>query len=153
MEIKKLTEEDYDRYIVLYRQLDEMHIQARPDCFVHREDLYPRENYLHNLQYPGCVDFGVFEGDALIGFAGATLWNESGMVKGLKTVCLDNIFVLPEYRRRGIAARLFEEIEAWAREQGAVRLDLHTWEFNQGAIVLYREMGMMPQRYVFEKKL
>lgn len=153
MEIKKLTEEDYDRYIVLYRQLDEMHIRARPDHFVHREDLYPREHYLHNLQYPYCVDFGVFEGDALIGFAGATLWNESGMVKGLKTVCLDNIFVLPEYRRRGIAARLFEEIEAWAREQGAVRLDLHTWEFNQGAIVLYREMGMMPQRYVFEKKL
>lgn len=153
MEIKKLTEEDYDRYIVLYRQLDEMHIRARPDHFVHREDLYPREHYLHNLQYPYCVDFGVFEGDALIGFAGATLWNESGMVKGLKTVCLDNIFVLPKYRRRGIAARLFEEIEAWAREQGAVRLDLHTWEFNQGAIVLYREMGMMPQRYVFEKKL
>ena len=153
MEIKKLTEEDYNRYIVLYQQLDEMHIRARPDHFVHREDLYPREHYLHNLQYPYCVDFGVFEGDALIGFAGATLRNESGMVKGLKTVCLDNIFVLPEYRRRGIAARLFEEIEAWAREQGAVRLDLHTWEFNQGAIVLYREMGMMPQRYVFEKKL
>jgi GNAT superfamily N-acetyltransferase len=153
MEIKKLTEEDYDRYIVLYRQLDEMHIRARPDHFVHREDLYPREHYLHNLQYPDCVDFGVFEGDALIGFAGATLWNESGMVKGLKTVCLDNNFVLPEYRRWGIAARLFEEIEAWAREQGAVRLDLHTWEFNQSAIALYREMGMTPQRYVFEKKL
>lgn len=153
MEIKKLTEEDYDRYIVLYRQLDEMHIRARPDHFVHREDLYPREHYLHNLQYPYCVDFGVFEGDALIGFAGATLWNESGMVKGLKTVCLDNIFVLPEYRRWGIAARLCEEIEAWARKQGAVRLDLHTWEFNQGAIALYREMGMTPQRYVFEKKL
>lgn len=153
MEIRRLTLQDYDQLFHLYQQLDAMHIHARPDYFVHREDLYPKDTYLHNLEYPGCVDFGVFEDDKLIGFAGATLWNESGMVKGLKTVCLDNIYVQPEYRRRGIAARLFAEIEAWAREQGAVRLDLHTWEFNQGAIALYREMGMVPQRYVFEKKL
>ncbi len=153
MEIRRLTQQDYEQFFPLYQQLDAMHIQARPDYFVHREDLYPRETFLHNLQYPGCVDFGAFAGEKLVGIAGATLWNESGMVKGLKTVCLDNIFVLPEYRRRGIAARLFGEIEAWAREQGAVRLDLHTWEFNQGAIALYREMGMTPQRYVFEKKL
>lgn len=152
MEIRKLREQDYNQYFPLYQQLDEMHIQARPDYFAHR-DIYPRETYLHNLQYPGCVDFGVFEGEMLIGFAGATLWNDSGMVKGLKTVCLDNIYVMPEYRRNGIAARLFAEIEAWSRDQGAVRLDLHTWDFNQGAIALYREMGMTPQRYVFEKKL
>ena len=44
-------------------------------------------------------------------------------------------------------------VEQWAREQGAARLELHTWDFNQGAIALYRAMGMTPQRYVFEKKL
>ena len=75
------------------------------------------------------------------------------MVKNLKTVCLDDIYVLPEYRRRGIAAKLFHETERWARQRGAVRLDLHTWDFNQGAIALYRAMGMTVQRYVFEKKL
>ena len=80
-------------------------------------------------------------------------WHESFMVKDLKTVCLDDIYVRPAYRRRGIAAKLFAQVEGWARERGAVRLELHTWDFNQGAIAMYRDMGMTPQRYVFEKKL
>ena len=37
MEIRKLVESDYDQVIELYTQLDEYHVQGRPDCFVHRE--------------------------------------------------------------------------------------------------------------------
>lgn len=78
---------------------------------------------------------------------------KSGMVKDVKTVCLDNIYVSPVYRRRGIAAKLFTEVESWAKEQGAIRLELHTWDFNWGAIAMYKKMGMTPQRYVYEKGL
>ena len=153
--IRKLVESDYDQVIELYTQLDEFHVQARPDCFVHRENvkIYPKDAFLHNLAYPGSLDLGAFEGDRLIGFVSATLWEESNMRKDLKTVCLDNIYVLPSYRRRGIAAKLFAEVEAWAKKQGAIRLDLHTWDFNKSAIAMYEAMGMTPQRYVFEKKL
>ena len=155
MEIRKLAESDYDQVIELYEALDEFHVQARPDFFVHRakEQVYPKDDYLHNLSYPGGLEMGAFESERLVGIVRATLWEESGMVKGVKTVCLDDIFVLSAYRRRGIAARLFMEVERWAKEQGAVRLDLYTWDFNQGAIAMYQAMGMTPQRYVFEKKL
>ena len=155
MVIRLLRESDYDALAALYMQLDEMHVAARPDYFIPRksEDVYPKDAFLHNLAYPGCIEYGAFEGDQLIGFASATLWNESGMRKDLKTVCLDNIFVLPTYRRKGVAAKLFNKIESWAAEQGAIRLDLHTWDFNDGAIAMYKAMGMVPQRYVLEKKL
>lgn len=153
MEIRKLIESDYDQVIELYTQLDEFHVQARPDYFVHRDDVYPKEHFIHNLAYPGGLQLGVFDGEKMVGFVEATLWNESGMRKDLHTVCLDNIYVLPEYRRRGIAAKLFAEVEFWAKEQGAIRLDLHTWDFNKSAIAMYEAMGMTPQRYVFEKKL
>ena len=155
MEIRKLVESDYDQVNELYTQLDEYHVQGRPDCFVHREkeNIYPKDAFIHNLAYPGSLDLGAFEGDRLIGFVSATLWEESNMRKDLKTVCLDNIFVLPTYRRRGIAAKLFTEVEAWAKKQGAIRLDLHTWDFNKSAIAMYEAMGMTPQRYVFEKNL
>ena len=95
--IRKLVESDYDQVIELYTQLDEFHVQARPDCFVHREKdkIYPKDAFLHNLAYPGSLDLGAFEGDRLIGFVSATLWEESNMRKDLKTVCLDDIFVLP----------------------------------------------------------
>lgn len=82
----------------------------------------------------------------MIGFVRATLWNESGMVKNLKTVCLDNIYVVSECRRGGVGAKLFGAVEQWAREHGAVRLDLHTWDFNKGAMALYRAVGMVPQQ-------
>lgn len=155
MVIRKLTEIDYDQVIDLYKELDEFHVQARPDCFVHRdnEQVYPKDAFIHNVSYPGGLELGAFDGEKLVGIVRATLWEESGMVKDVKTVCLDDIYVLPAYRRRGIAARLFTEVETWAKEQGAIRLDLHTWDFNKGAIAMYEAMGMTPQRHVFEKKL
>jgi len=153
--IRKLVESDYDQVIELYAQLDEFHVRARPDCFVRREkdNVYPKDAFIHNLSYPGGLDLGAFDNDLLVGMVSATLWEESNMRKDLKTVCLDNIYVLPTCRRRGIATKLFAEVETWAKEQGAIRLDLHTWDFNKGAIAMYEAMGMTPQRYVFEKNL
>ena len=155
MEIKKLTEPDYDMVIELYKELDEFHVQARPDYFVHRDkdEIYPKDAFVHNLSHPGVLQLGAFEHEQLVGVVRASLWEESGMVKGIKTVCLDDIYVLPNYRRRGVATRLFDAVESWAKEQGAVRLDLHTWDFNRNALAMYKAMGMTPQRYVFEKKL
>ena len=51
VKIKKLIESDYDQVIELYTQLDEFHVQARPDCFVHREKdkIYPKDVFIHNL--------------------------------------------------------------------------------------------------------
>lgn len=153
MQIRTLTISDFEALHALYEELDAFHIQARPDCFAPLEDVYAREDYEHNLASPISLELGAFDGELMVGFVRATLWHESFMVKNVKTVCLDNIYVCPSHRRRGIAAKLFAHVEGWAREKGAVRLDLHTWEFNRGAIELYREMGMTPQRYVFEKKL
>ena len=155
MEIRKLIESDYDMVAELYKELDEMHVQARPDYFVHREqdEIYPKDAFVHNLAYPGGLELGAFDDELLVGVVGATLWAESGMVKDMKTVCLDNIYVLPAYRRKGVATKLFAEVEQWAKEQGAVRLDLWTWDFNKNAIAMYQAMGMTPQRYAFEKKL
>ena len=155
MEIRKLTESDYDLVAELYKELDEVHVQARPDYFVHRDkdEIYPKDAFVHNLSYPGSLELGAFENEQLVGFVSATLWEESGMVKDVKTVCLDNIYVLPDYRRKKAATRLFAEVELWAKEQGAARLDVYTWDFNKNAMAMYQSMGMTPQRHVFEKKL
>ena len=155
MEIRKLMETDYDQVLELYAAGDELHVQARPDFFVHREkeESYPREAFLGNLANPTVLQLGAFDDEQLAGVVRATLWEESGMVKGLKTVCLDDIYVLPAYRRRGIASKLFTKVESWAKERGAVRLDVYTWDFNKGAIAMYQALGMTPQQYVFEKKL
>ena len=154
MIIRKLNDEDYPAVLKLYEALDKLHADARPDCCCNREVAYPKDAYDEVTAHPDCLMLGAFnEAGTILGTVRATLWEDSGMVKGIRNVCLDNIYVRPAYRRMGIAGKLFREVEAWAREKGAVRLELHVWDFNQDAMALYKAMDMTPQRYVLEKKL
>ena len=154
MIVRKLCDSDYPAVLKLYEALDKLHADARPDCNLVREVAYPKDAYDEVTTHPDCLMLGAFDvTGTILGTVRATLWEDSGMVKDLKNVCLDNIYVLPAYRRMGIAKKLFLEVENWAREKGAVRLELHVWDFNRDAMALYTAMGMTPQRYVLEKKL
>lgn len=56
-------------------------------------------------------------------------------------VFLKNLFVLPEHRRRGVAVRLVEEAEAFARREGAETLCLQVARKNAPAKKLYVACG------------
>jgi GNAT superfamily N-acetyltransferase len=49
--------------------------------------------------------------------------------------------VLPEYRRRGVAAKLFAELRERAVEQGVECLYLHTHGFLEGAREFWEGVG------------
>lgn len=153
MMLRRLKREDYPLALSLFEKLDELHILARPDCFAVRDDVFPKQAYDAWMDDPDGFFMGAFDGEIMAGLVRATLWHESGMIKNVNTVCLDDIYVLPGYRRHGLAAKFFAAVESWARENAAVRLELHVWDFNHDALSLYRAMGMHPQRYVLEKEL
>jgi GNAT superfamily N-acetyltransferase len=52
-----------------------------------------------------------------------------------------NVFTEPEWRRRGVAKLLLEEIIAWAREKRLDRLVLHASDEGQA---LYEGLGFKP---------
>jgi ribosomal protein S18 acetylase RimI-like enzyme len=54
---------------------------------------------------------------------------------------VDDVFVLPEWRRRGIAKRLVGEGIRYLREQGLEEVRLDVVQTNEPAISLYRSMG------------
>lgn len=57
-----------------------------------------------------------------------------------------NVYVLPDYRRRGIARRLMERLMGEARARGAVKIGLHASDFGRG---LYESLGFQTvQRYL-----
>jgi ribosomal protein S18 acetylase RimI-like enzyme len=51
------------------------------------------------------------------------------------------IYVLPEFRRRGIAAKLLNRAEEWTKEQNAHSLWLNAGGNNDAAISLYKSSG------------
>jgi ribosomal protein S18 acetylase RimI-like enzyme len=74
-----------------------------------------------------------------LGMAGAFVHPDRG-----GTVSLWWLWIAPGARGRGLARRLVEARAGWAREHGAVRLELAIAENNQAAKALYRSLGFVP---------
>jgi GNAT superfamily N-acetyltransferase len=59
-------------------------------------------------------------------------------------VYLEDLFVRPAYRGRGIGAALLREVERRARALGCARLEWMVLDWNQSAIDFYRRFGAQP---------
>ena len=86
----------------------------------------------------------------------ASLLYTVSTAEGGKAALFEDLVVSPDYRKRGIGARLLEHVIAQARAQGLVRLTLLTDMQNESAQVLYRKLGfvgspMKPMRLKLKK--
>jgi GNAT superfamily N-acetyltransferase len=61
--------------------------------------------------------------------------------RGRPGIHLEDLFVLPRFRGRGIGKSLLAKVAARAAEQGCVRLQWDVLEWNQTAIDFYQNMG------------
>jgi ribosomal protein S18 acetylase RimI-like enzyme len=57
------------------------------------------------------------------------------------------LMVAASYRRRGVGRALMEAAEAWAREVGVRKLELHVFPYNDAAIALYESLGYEREGY------
>ena len=58
---------------------------------------------------------------------------------GRPGIYLEDLFVLPEYRRQGIALALFQELFRIARERNCLRVEWTVLDWNEPAIKFYTE--------------
>lgn len=56
-------------------------------------------------------------------------------------IYLEDLFVLPDYRRQGIGRALLKSVAKIANARGAGRLEWSVLDWNQSAIVFYEKMG------------
>jgi len=59
---------------------------------------------------------------------------------------VDSLAVRAQYRRAGVGRALMERAERWAADHGLNEVELNVWEFNQGAIAFYEELGYVTER-------
>jgi GNAT superfamily N-acetyltransferase len=57
---------------------------------------------------------------------------------------VDQVAVLPDYRRRGVATALLREVLSAAKEEAVDDLELSTWHFNSGAMEAFAKLGFRP---------
>jgi GNAT superfamily N-acetyltransferase len=80
--------------------------------------------------------------DAAVGFT--QLYPAFSSVSASRVWILNDLFVLPEARRMGVARALLSSAAEFARADGALRLELETDHDNASAQALYRAMGWVP---------
>lgn len=66
--------------------------------------------------------------------------------EGAPSAWIEDVYVLPAWRGRGIGSGLVEYLLAWAREAGATRAQLLADRDNAPALAFYRRLGWAPTR-------
>lgn len=63
------------------------------------------------------------------------------------------LYVVPDYRRQGIATSLVKAVESWARKQKADRLTVVVYPYAEEATALYAQLGLQTRSIKLEKDL
>lgn len=94
------------------------------------------------------------EAGRLVGFAACSERTEYVNGCDVSPVAfLEGLFVLPEFRRRGVAARLVGAVEAWARDRGLAQLASDTDLANLDSQRVHAALGFEEtKRTVFFRK-
>ena len=138
MNIRKPTPNDREAYIKLAEQF------YSSEAVLHSVDRSCFENtfdeFIASDRYVECFLFEV--DDSIAGYAliTKTFTQEVG---GL-VYWIDELFILPQFRGRGIGHRFFEYILSLS---GPKRFRLEVTAKNEGAIRLYRSLGFTPLDY------
>ena len=152
MRIRTMLPEDFPAVSAMMDDLHALHVAGRPDLYVPMSPIYPENVYLEKLDSPDMLCLLAEEDGAPAGLCFVEMRKRTCM-RNIPSAYVDDMYVAPAFRRRGVATALFREAEALAKAKGAVRLDLMVWNFNENALAFYQSLGMKPQRYILELPL
>nr|WP_041233470.1 GNAT family N-acetyltransferase [Cylindrospermum stagnale] len=85
----------------------------------------------------------------------ACLWvgNAVDQVQGDRHAHIFLLYVVPEYRRRGIGTALMHYVENWATQRGDRQIGLQVFQSNKPALNLYHQLGYQTQSLWMLKSL
>lgn len=150
--IRKATVNDADAVFELRTQLHIVHAEGRADIFNADNITFTKKEIKKWLKAKSKMFFVAENNGKVIGYCSATL-SEKYYNLSVKSAFIDDLYVVPQERNKGIATALFNELKSYAEEWGAVKLDLCVWDFNQQAKAFYERLGMNAQRTILEMKI
>ena len=152
-----MTPDDWERVRVLRLAA----LADSPDVFsstLAREEGFGEETWRERLS--GATQFKAEAGDRdlwldmpapnqAVTFIAESAGEDVGMTTVLvvdepDTALVVGVWVSPSARGQGVAPRLFEEMIAWARDQGLTRVTLDVGDANTSAQKLYANLGFLP---------
>ena len=153
IEIRKATIEDLEIILDLNLKLFEKEYQEFDktfDCEWTKSE--EGRKYFSNriLKDSGCALIASVDGRVVGYLVGGFVKPESYRLVS-KMVELEDMYVLEEFRSKGVGAKLCEQFLAWADEKGVKRLRVTASAQNKRAIEFYRKNGFEDYDITLEK--
>lgn len=153
--VRPATEADYDVLNELRRQVNELHVQGRPDIF---RPGFGEELQQHLLNYFHSDTNSALAAEAegrVAGFALVDFIHRPASPYNLPRdfYHVAEIGVDAGCQRKGVATALLTFMQRDARERGFGRIELDMWSFNGGALAFYERMGFRTYRRYMELTL
>ncbi len=126
---------------LMYCLHDFHHCQAK-ETIKTAADIAQQKSVARYIYDPECLVYVAEWGDHIVGFVtGHFCELVSQMSKPIQMGSVDELFVIEELRRQGIAEQLMEKISVTFEEYGVEKIFVEVWHFNQSAINFYYKQG------------
>jgi GNAT superfamily N-acetyltransferase len=130
--IEPIKPGNFDEFVFLIEKLAEYEELTPPDEQARKR--LRKHGLAKKPKYEACV--GKID-DKYIGYI--IFFMTYSSVLGKPTLYLEDIFVLPEYRRKGVGQKLFKYIVAKAKERDCGRIEWHVLDWNVPGIAFYEK--------------
>lgn len=136
---------DFEEIARIATESQELHRQAHPRIFRGETAGFDRAYVQSQIESEQAAVFLAEERQQIVGYVFIHIqleeWQE--IYRPHLVAKLSDIAVTEGARSQGVGGLLFERCVAWAREEGAERLELMVYEFNRNAREFYERRGMV----------
>ena len=153
--VRYANREDLARVNELRRQVNDLHVEGRPDIFKPGFGQV-LQDFIYAVYEDETKDVIVAEREGVIcGFACVHYVDkpESPYMRGRRFYDVDEFCVDAAWRRQGVATELIDFIRQEARTKGFDRVELNMWEFNEDARLFYEAVGFRTYRRYMEMEV
>ncbi|MCA2018423.1 GNAT family N-acetyltransferase [Vibrio tritonius] len=134
--------------------LHDEHHHACPEHFKTAEEIEQEKSIARYLDDPTCLVYVALVNSHVVGFAtGHFCELVSTVSKPVLMGSIDELYVVPEYRSKGVASKLCARLEKTMREYGVTQLFVEVWDFNTGAQDFYQDMGFTQHIHWLRKSI
>lgn len=146
--IRFAEEKDLDRINELRKQVNDIHVEGRPDMFKPGFGVELREFAKVILNGENSDIIVAERNGEICGMVCVDYVNkpETPFSHARNFYHVQEIAVDVNHRRKGVAKELLEFMVADAKKRGLSRIELDVWEFNELAIEFYQAVGFRQMR-------
>jgi len=147
--IKSVSECQSEEIFHINNYVHEWHVQNHPQFFKNNSENDLHEYFKNSLSNEKHINLFAWINNKIVGYIQAEkkISNGTSFTKSSKTITINIIIVLPEFRKNGIGEKLYTNVLKYAKDNFFDRIEMNYWEGNENAPKFFQSMGFQPIRH------